>query len=387
MIEYPDGRIRQGAEGRRISGELFPSLKVELSREEAALEPLWWPGLEDGHRMIEAGHRNVVAGWAVAWLSDTAIAAVVAPRQTVSLTASSAVVGPAAGSGSVSITADQSWTAASSEPWVTVTPPSGTGSATLNYSYTANAGTTGRTATITVFGQAFTVMQAAGATVALSAGSATVVPSASAGSFNITVTPAALSWTAASSDSWLTVSPASGTGSATLNYSYSANPFNSGRMAAITVLGQAYTVTQAAANANFTPWGVWGFGLIRTMFEHVLNRTPLEIWGDGEIVRDFIYIDDIADACIALLDKEHNSGSYNIGFGEGYSINSVLRQLEAVCKTTVSKKFLPARQIDVQSIVLNTQSLRQLLEWKPKIELEQGLTLTWKWLNHRTKKK
>ena len=130
-----------------------------------------------------------------------------------------------------------------------------------------------------------------------------------------------------------------------------------------------------------------GFGLIRTMFEHVLNRTSLEIWGDGEIIRDFIYIDDVVDVCVALLDKENISGSYNIGFGEGYSINSVLQQLEAVCKTTVSKKFLPARQIDVQSIVLNTQNLRQLLEWKPKIELEQGLTLTWKWLNHCTQKK
>lgn len=129
-----------------------------------------------------------------------------------------------------------------------------------------------------------------------------------------------------------------------------------------------------------------GFGLIRTMFEHALNRTALEIWGNGEIIRDFIYIDDVVDVCIALIYKENISGSYNVGYGEGYSINSVLQQLEMVCKTTVSKKFLPARQIDVQSIVLNNKSLRQLLQWKPKIELEQGLQLTWNWLHHQSQK-
>jgi UDP-glucose 4-epimerase len=129
-----------------------------------------------------------------------------------------------------------------------------------------------------------------------------------------------------------------------------------------------------------------GFGLIRTMFEHVLNRTSLEIWGDGGIIRDFIYIDDVVDVCIALLDKHKISGSYNVGFGEGYSINGVLSLLETVCETTVSKTYLPARQIDVQSIVLNTQSLRELLQWEPKIALEHGLKLTWQWLTHHSQK-
>lgn len=45
-----------------------------------------------------------------------------------------------------------------------------------------------------------------------------------------------------------------------------------------------------------------GFGLIRTMLECIRVGTPLEIWGDGENIRDFIYIDDIIEACMRLID-------------------------------------------------------------------------------------
>lgn len=129
-----------------------------------------------------------------------------------------------------------------------------------------------------------------------------------------------------------------------------------------------------------------GFGLIRTMFEHALNQTRLEIWGDGEIIRDFIYINDVVDACIALLDKTTLSGNYNIGYGKGHSINNLIQALEIVCKTTISKKYLPPRQIDVQSIVLDNRHLREQVQWHPKIELEQGLQLTWNWLNSQLQK-
>lgn len=180
----------------------------------------------------------------------------------------------------------------------------------------------------------------------------------------------------------------------TENTTFSPQSYYGAGKVAVEAFLKAYQYQTGSSVISLRPSNVYGagqpfrqgFGLIRTMFEHALNRTMLEIWGDGEIIRDFIYIDDVVDVCIALLDKENISGSYNIGYGNGYSINSVLQQLETVCQTTISKKFLPARQIDVKSIVLNTQNLRQLLQWEPKIELGQGLQLTWDWLHHQSQK-
>ena len=88
--------------------------------------------------------------------------AIAGTRAAVSLSGSSAVVAPGAGSGSFSVIADQAWTATSSDTWLTVTPASGSGSATLTYNYTANTGVTGRMAAITVAGLKFAVAQASG---------------------------------------------------------------------------------------------------------------------------------------------------------------------------------------------------------------------------------
>ncbi|MFZ6653667.1 NAD-dependent epimerase/dehydratase family protein [Undibacterium sp. TJN19] len=121
-----------------------------------------------------------------------------------------------------------------------------------------------------------------------------------------------------------------------------------------------------------------GFGIIRTMLEHVLRGSALEIWGDGEIIRDFLYIDDLVDACIALISHDQVSGSFNLGYGEGHSLNTVIRTMEAVCATSVKVNYLPARQLDVARIVLNTDKLRQHIPWNPRISLSEGIDLTWR---------
>ncbi len=64
------------------------------------------------------------------------------------------------------------------------------------------------------------------------------------------------------------------------------------------------------------------------MLECVRSDTPLEIWGDGENIRDFIYIDDIVEACMQLINLPQDSGTYNLGSGVGYSINQVRHIVE-----------------------------------------------------------
>lgn len=119
-----------------------------------------------------------------------------------------------------------------------------------------------------------------------------------------------------------------------------------------------------------------GFGLVRTMLEHARMGTPLEIWGDGENVRDFVYIDDVIEAAIRLIQLSQDSGTYNLGSGKGHSVNQVKRLVEMACNAPVKTIHRPARGIDVRSVVLDISRLAMRLDWEPKMDLIQGVART-----------
>jgi UDP-glucose 4-epimerase len=123
-----------------------------------------------------------------------------------------------------------------------------------------------------------------------------------------------------------------------------------------------------------------GFGLVRTMLEHARAGTSLEIWGDGENVRDYIYIDDIVEASTRLIKLPQDSGTYNLGSGVGYSINQVRCMVESVSGRQVQTIYRPARGIDVHSVVLDISSITARLGWQPGVGLTDGLARTWEWL-------
>ncbi|MFS2033153.1 NAD-dependent epimerase/dehydratase family protein [Polaromonas sp. CT11-55] len=123
-----------------------------------------------------------------------------------------------------------------------------------------------------------------------------------------------------------------------------------------------------------------GFGLVRTVLEHARLGTEMEIWGDGESVRDFIHVDDVAEACARLVSLPDDSGTYNLGSGKGHSVNEVLRIVESVGRREVKKTYRPARTVDVRNIVLDISRLETRLSWAPRIPLEEGVQGSWEWL-------
>jgi len=127
-----------------------------------------------------------------------------------------------------------------------------------------------------------------------------------------------------------------------------------------------------------------GFGLIRTMLQHALAGTTLEIWGDGESVRDYIYIDDVVEATVRLIGLPEDCGTYNLGSGVGYSIKQVKDIVETVCYTMLDTVYRPSRGMDVRGVVLDNARLRSLLGWVPEVGLARGVTETWRWLNANT---
>jgi UDP-glucose 4-epimerase len=123
-------------------------------------------------------------------------------------------------------------------------------------------------------------------------------------------------------------------------------------------------------------------GAIGVFLGCVARRQPITVFGDGEVVRDFIYIYDAADALIACADYVASAKGprvFNVGSGVGYSLNQIVETIKNVVDVEVKVNHTPGRQVDVQSNVLDIELARKLLKWEPKVDLDAGIKRAWDW--------
>jgi UDP-glucose 4-epimerase len=122
-----------------------------------------------------------------------------------------------------------------------------------------------------------------------------------------------------------------------------------------------------------------GFGIVRHVLEHLWQGTPMTIWGDGETARDYLYIDDMINACEAVLDNP-GTGTFNLGSGTALSLKQLCGLAEDVTGRRLDLRYEPARGVDVRSVALDSSSFILNYGWQPKTAIDEGLSLTWKWL-------
>ena len=115
-------------------------------------------------------------------------------------------------------------------------------------------------------------------------------------------------------------------------------------------------------------------GVIAIFAKAMLEGKQPRIYGTGEQERDFIYVDDVIDANILAMEQGH--GEYNVGTGQGTSVNSIFETIKGIIKYRWGPVYGPARLGEVFKIYLNSSSLGKQLEWAPRVSLEDGLTRT-----------
>lgn len=111
-------------------------------------------------------------------------------------------------------------------------------------------------------------------------------------------------------------------------------------------------------------------GIIAVAIGKLLRGEPVEVWGDGSAIRDYIYIDDLAECFYQLVEKQVCNETVNIGCGRGYSVNDVLAFLKIVSKNDFKIVFKDVRPTDVNNMVLDITKLRSLtnVEFTPLLE-------------------
>jgi len=126
-----------------------------------------------------------------------------------------------------------------------------------------------------------------------------------------------------------------------------------------------------------------GFGVIRSIMEKLKRDQLVEIWGDGAIVRDYLYIDDFVSACLACIQFEKQQKRYrifNVSSGLSLSINKLCDEIEAVTEQNLKRVYMPGRAIDVKSVILDYSRIKKELGWQPVVGINEGLRRTWKWI-------
>jgi UDP-glucuronate 4-epimerase len=133
----------------------------------------------------------------------------------------------------------------------------------------------------------------------------------------------------------------------------------------------------------FTVYGPWGRPDMAPMLfaKNILEGKPIKVFGNGNMKRDFTYIDDIVNGTIAILDNCLNRDSldlkiskiFNIGRGEPVNLMYFVDILEKELGKSAVKEFLPMQSGDVPVTYADTRELENIIGYKPKVSLEDGV--------------
>lgn len=120
-------------------------------------------------------------------------------------------------------------------------------------------------------------------------------------------------------------------------------------------------------------------GIIGTYLNLALKHQPIEIWGDGSTIRDYIHVKDLSSLCVKVLLSD-KVGVYNGGSGTGTSVLHIAEIVQEITGNPIPVVYKPHRSLDVPISVLDIERAKMDFGWQPKIGLREGIAGVWSWL-------
>jgi UDP-glucose 4-epimerase len=112
----------------------------------------------------------------------------------------------------------------------------------------------------------------------------------------------------------------------------------------------------------------------------VVQGLPLQVWGDGSVVRDYLYVKDAVSGLRQLLLYQGPERIFNVSSNRGYSVNEVIEELQKVTGKKLKVAYSAARKFDVRGNILSNALARRELSWKPAVNLHEGISRVYQWL-------
>lgn len=127
-----------------------------------------------------------------------------------------------------------------------------------------------------------------------------------------------------------------------------------------------------------------GFAAIPTAFQALLAGTAFTVYGDGGTARDFLYVDDLIELVLKVIERKHSPrwDVLNAGSGQAITLSALLDAIEQTAGARLQRVHKAARAVDVRRTVLDC-SRAAALGWKPHVSIEEGLARTLAWLRDK----
>lgn len=114
-------------------------------------------------------------------------------------------------------------------------------------------------------------------------------------------------------------------------------------------------------------------GVIAIFINRMLKNEDVFIFGDGNQMRDFVYVEDVVDANIKSIMSKKDFAIYNVGTGKAVSINDIFKNLKKLLNYNKSPIYKPPRKGEIFKSYLNISLIKKELNWQPKTSLQEGL--------------
>jgi UDP-glucose 4-epimerase len=122
-----------------------------------------------------------------------------------------------------------------------------------------------------------------------------------------------------------------------------------------------------------------GQGVVAAWCEALAHDETITLFGDGQARRDFVFVEDAAEATVRAGLTADGPAVYNVGSGEATSLLSLLELLQRVAGRQARIDQIPARPVDVPITQLDCARIAQELDWRATTSLEDGIRASWQW--------
>lgn len=123
-------------------------------------------------------------------------------------------------------------------------------------------------------------------------------------------------------------------------------------------------------------------GVVSVYLGKIYNNQSIEIWGNGLIYRDYIYIDDLIEAIYNASINNTKSKIFNVGSGESISLLEIVKKIKTILNVEFNVKYLDKRDYDVSKVCLDITLATNQLNFIPRTSLDDGIFNTWKFINN-----
>lgn len=127
--------------------------------------------------------------------------------------------------------------------------------------------------------------------------------------------------------------------------------------------------------ANVYGPGQWISGFVPAMIARVLKNEPPVIHGDGRQTRDFVYVQDVAEALIDVA-QNGRSQTYNVGSGQETSLNDIFGMIKNMASSDLDPVYRPLHAPETKRSCLDITKIQKEIGWQPKVSLKEGLQKT-----------